>query len=413
MKAFLDRLADTYRVMSNAFDVPSHPFRVFFRSHPHRGLNGFAHPASFVMAVNPEKPLDPSKIYQTLAHELVHEWLHLDGPEEEVRWFNEGAADYYSLALPYRVGLIGEDAFLRAVNLGARTGYANPRRHLTMGEAEPLFFSDFFAHWLPYTRGMFYLADLDGRLRGVTSGAGSVDDIVVEVTRRRRDGERVGIHEWCTIVERTLPGDEQRRLNSLVFTGEGRPAPDAYGRRFEMIHVHCRHWIWGSTPYIINGRVTGLVPGGLADRAGLKEGDTVDLPSFHDALALDVNDVITIGVHPRRSDAPSHPPTEPQRHPGPAMATHHHQLAESGLEVGGHPSATRQTPIPLRYERSTAQRPRASCSRASSRRSRSMLGLVFELGLDQGLHHVDAAQELGRANACAVLADPGSGRLAA
>ena len=227
VKAFLDRLAETYRVMSNAFDVPSHPFRVFFRSHPHRGLNGSAHPASFVMAVNPEKPLDPSKIYQTLAHELVHEWLHLDGPEEEVRWFNEGAADYYSLALPYRVGLIGEDAFLQAVNLGARTGYANPRRHLTMGEAEPLFFSDFFAHWLPYTRGMFYLADLDGRLRGVTSGAGSVDDIVVEVTRRRRDGERVGIHEWCTIVERTLPGDEQRRLDSLVFTGDGRPAPDA------------------------------------------------------------------------------------------------------------------------------------------------------------------------------------------
>ena len=64
-----------------------------------------------------------------------------------------------------------------------------------------------------------------------------------------------------------------------------------------MIQVHVPSLDLGFDPLtMINGRVTGLVPGGLADRAGLKEGDTVDLPSFHDALALDVNDVITIGV---------------------------------------------------------------------------------------------------------------------
>jgi predicted metalloprotease with PDZ domain len=296
--AFMDRLGETYRAMSKAFDVPAHPFRVFLRSHSHRGLNGSAHPASFVMAVNPEKPLDPSRIYETLAHELVHEWLRLDGSEEEVRWFNEGAADYYSLALPYRVGLIGEGAFLQAVNLEARTGYANPRRNLTMGEAEPLFFSDFYASWLPYTRGMFYLADLNARLSDATSGAGSVDDIVVEVTRRRRDGERVGIREWCAIIERSLPGDERRRLDSLVFTGDGRPLPGAFGPRFEMIQVQVPSLDLGFDPVtLIKGRVTGLVPGGLADRAGLREGDTVELPSFHEALALDVDDVMTIGVN--------------------------------------------------------------------------------------------------------------------
>jgi predicted metalloprotease with PDZ domain len=295
--AFMDRLGETYQLMSEAFDVPTHPYRVFFRSHPHRGMNGSAHPASFVMALNPEKPLDPSRIYETIAHELAHEWLRLDGPEEEVRWFNEGAADYYSLVLPHRAGLLEEDAFLQAVNLEARTGYANPRRHLTMGEAEPLFFSDFFAHWLPYTRGMFYLADLDARIRDATSGARSVDDVVVEVTRRRRGGERIGIHEWCATVDRAVPGEERRMLDSLVFTGDGRPASDAFGPRFEMIQGHAPSLDLGFDPVtLIKRRVKGLVPGGLADHAGLREGDTVELPSFHEALALDVNDVMTIGV---------------------------------------------------------------------------------------------------------------------
>jgi predicted metalloprotease with PDZ domain len=296
--AFMDRLGATYRVMATAFDVPVHPFRVFLRSHPHRGLNGSAHPASFVIAVNPEKPLDSSKLYETLAHELVHEWLRLDGPEEEVRWFNEGAADYYSLVVPFRAGLIEEDAFLQAVNWEARTGYANPRRHLTMEEAEPLFFSsDFFAHWLPYTRGMFYLADLDARLRDATSGERSVDDVVVEVTRRRRDGERVGVHEWCAIVDRTVPGDERRMLDSLVFTGDGRPSPDAFGPRFEMIEIQVPSLDLGFDPVtLINSRVTGLVPRGLAERAGLKEGDTVKLPTFHEAIALDINDEMTVAV---------------------------------------------------------------------------------------------------------------------
>ena len=63
-----------------------------------------------------------------LAHEVVHEWLRLDGPVEDVTWFNEGAADYYSLVAPLRAGLIEETAFLAAVNLEARECYANPRR---------------------------------------------------------------------------------------------------------------------------------------------------------------------------------------------------------------------------------------------------------------------------------------------
>ncbi|MDQ3165537.1 MAG: hypothetical protein M3Q17_05150 [Actinomycetota bacterium] len=297
VKAFTAQLGKTYEVMSKAFDAPAHPYRVFLRAHPHRGANASAHPASFVMAMNPANPLEESKLYETIAHELVHEWLRLDGPDEEVTWFVEGAADYYSLVLPLREGILDEDAFLHAINLESRTGYANPRRHLTLQEASHLFFSDFFAHWLPYVRGMFYLADLDARLRDATSGERSVDDIVRDVVRRRRDGERIGISEWCARVQEILPGDERQVLEALVFTGVRRPGPGTFAPRFEMTEDHAPVLEVGFDPStFIARRVRDLVPGGPADRAGLKEGDTVELPSYPETLALNADDVLDIRV---------------------------------------------------------------------------------------------------------------------
>jgi len=166
IESFTARLGATYRVMSQTFDAPEHPYRVFLRTHPHRGATASAHPASFAMAVNPVHPPDIGAVHETIAHELVHEWLRLDGPAEEVTWFVEGAADYYSLVLPLRSGMIDDDAFLRAVNTEAREAYANPRRGLSLRDAQREFFSDFLAHRLPYARGMFYLADLDSRSSG-------------------------------------------------------------------------------------------------------------------------------------------------------------------------------------------------------------------------------------------------------
>jgi predicted metalloprotease with PDZ domain len=297
VRAFSERLGTTYRLMAAAFDAPAHPYRVFLRTHPHRGGNASAHPASFVMALNPANPLGEASLYETLAHELVHEWLHLDGPAEEVTWFVEGSADYYSLVLPLRAGMVDEDAFLGAVNLAAREAYASVRRHLSMREAQGVFFSDFLAHRLPYARGMFYLADLDARLRSATSGRHGVDDVVRDVLRRRRAGERVGIEQWCAQVQQVLPGDEMPVLDGLVFTGRGRPGQGCFGTRFVMETVQLPVLDVGFDPATwVTRRVQGLVPGGAADRAGLREGETVDLPRYPEAVRMGVGDNLDIGV---------------------------------------------------------------------------------------------------------------------
>lgn len=297
VEAFSARLGSTYQMMSETFDAPAHPYRVFLRSHPHHGANASAHPASFVMAMNPADPLDEASLYETIAHELVHEWLQLDGPPEEVTWFVEGAADYYSLVLPLRAGLLRDEPFLRAVNLAARECYANPRRHLTLGEAQRVFFSDFFAHRLPYARGMFYLADLDERLRNATSGDHSVDDVVRDVVRIRREGERVGIEEWCARVEEFLGQAEMPVLESQVFQGAGGPGLARFGAQFERMTVQVPVLDLGFDPStLLTRRVQGLLAGGAADRAGLREGESVELPRYPDILQLDVGDVLDVGV---------------------------------------------------------------------------------------------------------------------
>ena len=297
VEAFTARLGTTYQVMSEAFDAPAHPYRVFLRTHPHRGANASAHPASFVMAMNPANLLDEASRYETIAHELVHEWLHLDGPAEEVTWFVEGAADYYSLVLPFHEGMLDEEAFLSAVNFEARECYANPRRNLTLREAQQLFFSDFLAHRLPYGRGMFYLADLDERLRRATSGHQSVDDVVRKVLRSRRADERIGIEEWCAHVQEVLPDDEMPILDALVFTGVGEPGKDCFGPRFERETVQVPILDVGFDPStFVTRQVRGLVPGGAADRAGLREGEIVDLPSYPELVRLNAGDALDIGV---------------------------------------------------------------------------------------------------------------------
>jgi predicted metalloprotease with PDZ domain len=230
VEAFTARLATTYQVMFEAFDAPAHPSRVFLRTHPHRGANASAHPASFVMAMNPTKPLDEASLYETIAHELVHEWLHLDGPAEEVTWFVEGAADYYSLVLPFRIGMLDEEAFLHAVNFEAREGYANPRRNLSLRQAQGVFFSDFLAHRLPYARGMFYLADLDARLSGrpqaTTASMTSSGTCCVAAVQASASASNSG----ARVSKKSCPTPRCRSSTRWSSPASGDPAKTASGR---------------------------------------------------------------------------------------------------------------------------------------------------------------------------------------
>lgn len=293
---FTHQLGDTYRAMAGAFDAAPHPYRVFLRASPHRGMSASAHPASFVVAMDPSAPADERAIERTVAHELVHEWLHLDGPADDVTWFNEGVADYYALVLSLQHGLIDEHTFLSEVNTAARFGYASPFHDLTLHEAARLYWSDFRAHRLPYVRGMFYLADLDARLRQ-SPGRHSLDEVVRQVLSEQRAGQHVGVEEWCAIVDQVLDQDEQAQIQRLVYSGEARPRHGTFGSRFVIEESEVPVLEPGFDPSTFPARrVQGLVPGGLADRAGLRDGEPVQLPRYEEAINLNLGEELIAEV---------------------------------------------------------------------------------------------------------------------
>lgn len=297
VSGFTERLAVTYQAMSEAFEQAAHPYRVFLRNQPYRGANASAHPASFVLAVNPKDPLAVSSLDELVAHELVHEWLQLDGPHEEVSWFVEGAADYYSLVVRLRSGALSQAAFVQAVNVEAREAYASPRRHLSLAEADRVFFTDFLAHRLPYARGMFYLADLDARLRCASAGHRCLDDLVREVVQARECGHVVGVEQWCRSVGEAIGVPEEPRLAAMVTTGAAHPRADSFGPDFGMRMVRVPTLDFGFDPMtLVTRQVQGIVPDGAAERAGLREGDLVSLPRYSDIVGMNVGDAVNVSV---------------------------------------------------------------------------------------------------------------------
>lgn len=282
--------------MSGFFKDPSEPpYRVILRFNPINAGGGAALTNSFLLTWG-ETAKDPEKLKGTLAHEMIHTWTAtgLGG-----QWYGEGIAVHYQALLPLRAGMIAPSDFLDDVNDTARRYYTNALNDTPDREVGPRFWEDTRIRTLPYDRGAMYFAVLDGRIRRASGGKRSLDDLIVEMVRRKRVGEPADEAAWLALVTREL-GAAGPALHADMLAGRLMlPESGDFGPCFARTTGRFRRFDLGFEPKSLVGDVKtirGLIAGSEAAKAGLRDGDVVTYSVAMDSVQGDQARRLTLNV---------------------------------------------------------------------------------------------------------------------
>lgn len=281
--------------MSRFFDEPGDPpYRVFMRYNPINAGGGVALTRSFLVTYG--QATDPADLKSTLSHEMIHTWTQWDGRGQ---WYGEGIAVYYQGLLPYRAGLITADDYLADINETARRYYSNLLNDTPDDQIAPRFWEDSRIRVLPYDRGGLYFAVVNGKIRRSSQGARSLDDLILEMNRRRRAGEPMDEAAWVALLTAEL-GEDGQALHAAMKAGELMlPESGDYGPCFTRYVGRARRFDLGFDPKSFVGDVKiirGLVPGSAAERAGIRNGDVVTYAVAMDGVQSDQEATLTLQV---------------------------------------------------------------------------------------------------------------------
>jgi hypothetical protein len=264
-----------YRYAARFFGDAGAGYRVFIRHNPYPSGGGTALTRSFMFGWGAGQKQTSLELQGLLAHEITHNWPKLDGGEHgDTAWYSEGTAEYYSILLSRRAAAIDDDEWLKRVNERLFNYYTNPYRGATNAEAAKAFWTDSRAQRVPYGRGFTYFLRLDAQVRAASGGKRNLDDLVLEVLRRQRGGESVGLAEWADLVVREIGAGARDDFDAMVAGKTIVPAADALAPCLRLEPVPQRAFERGFQD--VNPTVvTKLVAGSNAERAGLREGDRI------------------------------------------------------------------------------------------------------------------------------------------
>lgn len=160
-------------------DNDSLPYSIFTRHgeecvHP----GGTADSRAYLWLYRDVAQLDASLKF-LFAHEMVHNWINApDEPYGTCTWYVEGMAEFYSLVLPWRAGIVTAQELTDELNRRSADYYENPRRRETNEACGRAFLADLETTKVPYGRGLFYLLHADAAIRRASGGAHSLDDVM-------------------------------------------------------------------------------------------------------------------------------------------------------------------------------------------------------------------------------------------
>jgi predicted metalloprotease with PDZ domain len=143
---------------------------------------------------------------------------------------------------------------------------------------------------LPSVRGALYFFVLDAAIRQASTGARSLDDILLELFSPSADGETVSVLTFTDALADVLGAGVIAELDSVVVRGTKTVfvPPDAFGPCFT------HSWTQVVVPdFALDRRTPGvqtvvsLVPLSAAAEAGLRNGDVINTPVTAEQLVSD------------------------------------------------------------------------------------------------------------------------------
>lgn len=265
-----------FSYMSAFFHDAGGSYRIFIRKNPYASGGGTALKRSFMFGWNTEHPPTIEGLEGLLAHEMTHNWPNLEGDHGDTSWYSEGNAEYYSILLSWRAGLIDAGEFLKRINGRAAGYYQNPLRNLTNRQADERYWSETNASHVPYGRGWMYLARTDAEIRAHSQGKRSLDNLVVALVDRERRGESHTLTDWVNLVSQELGPQGKREYDDMVAGVRLVPPPNTFGPCFKPQSYETRLYDLGFAESSLRGAlriIRGLEPDSSAARAGVRDGD--------------------------------------------------------------------------------------------------------------------------------------------
>lgn len=292
--------ADLYDDYLKFFREPGNPsYGVFIRRNLVNPGGGVELNRSFVATFGDKTDVEDLKL--TLAHEMLHTFAGaLDTPRGlESSWWSEGLATYYQRVLPYRMGHISADDFLKDLNTTAARYYTNALSDTPNAEIPARFWADTRVRVLPYDRGSMYFAVLDEQIRAASQGQRSLDDLLLAAVEHRRQGQAVTKAYWGDLLRGELGEAGPQGLEAMLNGALMLPGSSAFGACFERTTAPLRRYELGFEPAALTESprlVRGLIVGSAAEAAGVRDGDEIMKPVGQDGLQGDQAGLLTLNL---------------------------------------------------------------------------------------------------------------------
>jgi hypothetical protein len=271
------RIKTLHGAMAKFFGTSDAAYRVFIRQNPYPGTGGTALPISFMFGYRASDKPTLEALQSLVSHEMAHNWPAMQGEHGDTAWYSEGTAEFYSMLLSYRSGLLPLDGFVASLNDKTAAYYTNPYLRLSNPAAAKIFWSDPIAQTVPYGRGFLYLLDTDAAIRAKSGGKRSLDDVVQEIYRRQKGDQPYTIDTWLDLVGKELGAEATKAAYQAMAAGETLHPANRFAGCLVATPKTMRTFELGFDRASLNDAriVRGLVAGSEADKAGLRDGDQI------------------------------------------------------------------------------------------------------------------------------------------